>query len=130
MYSIKPGRGPSLMGALGGIVVAIFSIAISVIAASEGGPSIFIFFPATFAIFAIIGVIYNFYNATQKDRMSTLDITTDGEESDPVAQAMGHAPTARHAEGNGRQLAGNFCPFCGSSVSAQFKFCPQCGKGI
>ena len=41
MYSLKPGRGPSLMGAVGGIVVAIFGVIWTFAAMSMGARPFF-----------------------------------------------------------------------------------------
>jgi len=98
MYSVKPGRGPSIMGAIGGVVAAVFAVIWTVGAASKGAPGFFVLFGVVFVIMAIAGVIYNLYNATQKNRISTFDITKGSEEPDPIAQAMGHGcgPDCRH----------------------------------
>jgi hypothetical protein len=87
-----------------------------------------------FVLAAITGVVYNFYNATQVNRLSTFDVTAGDEESDPIARAMGAAPHAESQEhdpkGMTRKFAGEFCPFCGAKVSPEFSFCPKCGKGL
>ena len=134
MYSVKPGRGPSLMGAVGGVVVAVGGVIWIVIASSIGAPGVFVLFGVLFVFMAMAGVAYNLYNASQKNRMSTFDITTGSEESDPIAQAMGHAPpTSSHEQtghGKARKYEGDFCPFCGAKASQDFDYCPKCGKDI
>ncbi len=134
MYSVKPGRGPSMMGAVGGIAAAIFGIIWMLGAASAGAPASFVLFGVVFVGLAIAGVAYNVYNATQKDRMSTFDITTENEEQDPVAQALGHAPRPPDKEKTldqkPRKFEGEFCPFCGAQASPEFDYCPRCGKDI
>ena len=134
MYSVKPGRGPSLMGGIGGIAVAIFGVIWTVGAASMGAPGFFVLFGVVFIIMAIAGVIYNLYNATQKNRMSTFDITSGSEELDPIARAMGHTPHGPAKDGSEgskpRKFEGEFCPFCGAKVTSEFDYCPKCGKDI
>jgi len=134
MYSIKPGRGASLMGGIGGIASAVFGVIWIGVAASMGAPGSFVLFGVIFVIMAIAGTVYNFYNATQKNRMSTFDITTGSEESDPIAQAMGHGPRGPANEqaegGKPRKFEGDFCPFCGTKVTSEFDYCPKCGKDI
>jgi hypothetical protein len=93
MYSIKPGRGPSRMSAIGGIAAVLFGIFWTVMAFKITDdapfPLVHVFFPlfgVVFVIMGIIGVIYNISNATRRDRFSMLDVTTDKEEPDPLNQ--------------------------------------------
>ena len=95
MKSIKPGRGPSAMGAVGGVIAVIFGIfwigIASQMSGSFGGGfgNIFPLFGVLFVIAAIFGVVYNLKNATSKDRFSTFDITDESEESDPLNETFG-----------------------------------------
>ncbi len=98
MYSIKPGRGPSFVGAIGGIIIVVFGIFWTIIAykmthSIMGTPNIVgIFFPLFGVIFVLLGigsVIYNFVNATKQKRFSVLDITTAQEEPDPLNEYFG-----------------------------------------
>jgi len=134
MYSVKPGRGPSMMGVVGGVAAAVFGIIWTITATSMGAPGFIVLFGVVFVGLAIAGVIYNAYNATQKNRMSAYDITTRNEEPDPVARALGHAPRTpeqdRTGENRPRKYEGEFCPFCGAKASPEFNYCPQCGKDI
>jgi hypothetical protein len=135
MYSVKPGRGPSLMGAVGGIAAAVFGVFWTITATSMGAPPFFALFGVVFVVVAIIGVVYNFTNAVGRDRMSTFDITSGQEESDPIANALGYnhpEPPAEQkptAEGP-RKFPGEFCPFCGAKAGPDFNYCPKCGKDI
>jgi hypothetical protein len=135
MYSVKPGRGPSLMGGIGGIFAAIFGVIWTIGAMSMGAPPFFALFGIVFVLAAVSGAVYNFYNATGQDRMSTLDVTTDAEEGDPIAQAMGYqqrSDSGEQVEGQDgpRRYPGEFCPFCGAKVGGDFDYCPKCGKNI
>jgi hypothetical protein len=142
MYSVKPGRGPSAMGAIGGIIAIAFGIFWIAMASSMGAPPFFIAFGVLFIVAAIAGVIYNAYNATAKDRVSNYEITTDREEQDPISRALGHGPAAPpspppdaaraggDSPGEGRRFEGSFCPYCGAGVQGDFNFCPKCGKDI
>jgi uncharacterized membrane protein HdeD (DUF308 family) len=102
MYSVKPGRGPSGLGAVSGIVAVIFGIFWTILAYSITRdvpfPGVAIFFPLFGVLFTIAGVvrvIYNFSNATRKDRFSVADITTDEEEPDPLNLRFGQAGAPR-----------------------------------
>ena len=134
MYSVKPGRGPSLMGGVGGIVAAVFGVIWTGAALSMGAPPFMALFGVVFVLAALGGALYNFFNAASKNRLSNFDITTGAEESDPLADALGHTPAAKDRQatsaGTPRRIAGDFCPFCGAKVEASFAFCPKCGKPI
>ena len=65
MKSIKPGRGPSIMGAIGSILAAAFGIVWTILAASMG-VFIFAIFGIIFVIAAIVQAIFNYKNATGK----------------------------------------------------------------
>jgi hypothetical protein len=135
MYSVKPGRGPSLMGGVGGIAAAVFGIIWTGAALSMGAPIFFALFGLVFVGMAIAGAIYNFYNATNRDRMSTFDVTTDAEEGDPIATALGYGKSP-HLASSGetpqgvRKFPGEHCPFCGAKAGPEFNYCPKCGKDI
>ncbi|WOO41065.1 hypothetical protein [Rubellicoccus peritrichatus] len=94
MYSIKPGRAPSALGAVMGVVVVIFGIGWTIIAVqmSHVIPVIGFILPlfgVVFVIAGIIVVIYNLRNATAKNRFSAMDITSGREELDPLNQMFG-----------------------------------------
>ena len=90
MRHIKPGRGPSALSAIAGIVGVIFGVFWTVIAyrLTRNAPWPFaIFFPLFGVLFIVVGLInvgYNIYNATQKKRLSVFDVTSTAEESDPL----------------------------------------------
>ena len=133
MYSIKPGRGPSLLGAVVGIGILAFGVFFTIMASSKGAPGFFIAFGILFVCVAAAMVVYHLYNATQKRRMSALDITTGTEEPDPIATALGHAEPEQTSTDKGakpRRFEGDFCPYCGARVTDEFDYCPKCGKDI
>lgn len=132
MKSIKPGRGPSMMGGFGSIFGIVFGIFWTVLAASmtKGLGLVGIIFPLFGVLFIIIGIfnaVYNFKNATGKNRYSSFDITDDREEPDPLNQYFGdkpeHTPDTAHT-------GSSFCPYCGAPVQDDFAFCRKCGKAL
>lgn len=129
MKSVKPGRGPSALGAWMAVVAATVGIFWTISAAQMGAPGFFLLFGILFVLTGVIMAIYHFKNATGKNRYSEFDITGDGEEPDPLQQRFGHAdepaaPTAEslHEEGD--------CPYCGASVEQGDAFCRRCGKQL
>ncbi len=128
MKSIKPGRGPSMMSAIVGIFVAIFGV-VWTIAAVSMGAGIFGLFGLVFVAIAIVNVVYNFKNATGKNRYSSFDITEDGEEIDPWNERFGEKRDNSFSSTN---QAGDskYCPYCGAKVQGDFEFCNQCGKRL
>ncbi len=145
MKSVKPGRGPSAMGGVASIIVAIMGIAILSSASSIGAPPVFAVFGLGFVVLAIMQAVYNFRNATGRNRMSVIDISDEAEEPDPIAEYLGYTgdsvtasaedsemrqETPARSETAKRRYPGGFCPFCGEEVSSNFDYCPHCGKDI
>ena len=73
MKSVKPGRGPSMMGGVIGIFMIGFGILWTVFAAQASG--IFAIFGVLWTCIAVTITVYNFKNATGKNRHSQFDIT-------------------------------------------------------
>lgn len=130
MKSIKPGRGPSGMGFIGSIFAIIFGIFWTIMASSMGAPAFFPIFGVMFIIMGIIQAVYNYKNATGKNRYSSFDITDDGEEPDPLDQRFGGSK--RHEDPAQRSgfTASSFCPYCGKEVDGGFEYCLKCGKRL
>ena len=122
MYSVKPGRGPSAAGVVGGIIGAIFGIFWTIGAASMGAPWPFVVFGIVFVGIAIASCFYNFHNATSANRFSAYDIVQSGAEPDPLERGRSQTTSASAADA--------YCPYCGAALSTQFNFCPKCGKPI
>lgn len=125
MKSIKPGRGPSMMGGVMGVFLIGFGIVWTVLMASMA-PMM-----ALFGVFwtgmAVVITVYNFKNATKKNRYSQFDIVEHEEEPDPLNQKFGDSSHTRESTASD---AHRFCPFCGASVQDAFKFCNKCGKKL
>lgn len=139
MKSIKPGRGQSGMNFIGSIVAIVFGIFWTIIAVniSAGSPfggvsTIFPLFGVLFIITGIVQAVFNYKNATSKDRYSILDITDSHEEGDPSTKWIkDHVNEIVLDEKDATDLGDiNFCPYCGEKVKDQFNFCPKCGKDI
>lgn len=139
MYSVKPGRGPSLFGAVFGLVIGVpFMLFWIFSAMAHGAPVFFVFFGFLMLVGVIGFVVMNIYNAKAKDRLSQLDIVTQEEEGDGIAEALGlqerRADAQEDRQGDAqdgpRKYAGAFCPFCGEEAGREVDFCPHCGKDI
>lgn len=124
MKSIKPGRGPSAMGAVGGIAAGIFGIFWIISAAKMGAPITFLGFGVIFIIVAIAGVVYNLANATGKNRMSLYDITE--EEKDPLDRWTREELNKRK-DNKGENP---YCPYCGKPAQKDHQYCSGCGKRL
>jgi hypothetical protein len=134
MKSIKPGRGPSAMGAIRSVAVGVFGIFWTIGAASMGAPTFFVFFGIVFVGIAIIQGIFHFKNATGTNRMSLLDITDNNEEPDPLDDYFTKSKrfdNQLHDEKYNNEDVVNYCPFCGYKViDDSHKYCSKCGKEI
>ncbi|MCI1774166.1 MAG: zinc ribbon domain-containing protein [Paenibacillus lautus] len=130
MRSIKPGRGPSAMGAVGSVAVGIFGIFWTISAANMGAPVFFVLFGVVFVGVAVVQVVFHLKNATGTNRMSIYDITDD--EPDPLDPFM--KADARQIVNNEefrQEGEFNFCPYCGRAIKHEtYQYCPKCGNDI
>ncbi len=125
MKHIKPGRGPSMMSGVVGIFMIGFGVVWTVIAAQAGG--LFAIFGVLWTGIAIATTVYNFKNATGKNRYSAYDITDSHEEPDPLNQRFGNAQDTSPKRDDSDN---KFCPYCGAAVERDFEFCNNCGKKL
>jgi hypothetical protein len=125
MRSIKPGRGPSMMGGIGSLFCALFGVIWTVAAASMGAPFFFPLFGVGFVILGIVQAVYQFSNAGRKNRFSAFDITDEREEPDPLNQRFGGESEAPGAGGGA-----GFCPYCGARAEEGYAYCRSCGKKL
>jgi len=128
MYSVKPGRGPSFGGAIGGVVAAVFGVFWTVSASNMGAPGFFVLFGVVFVLMGLGGAAYHFYNATSENRFSEYDITVPGEEIDPLDPRNRKEDSS--PEPQKFEEKPSFCPYCGTKLKAFYEFCPNCGKDI
>ena len=127
MKSVKPGRGPSAMGAVGSVIAVIFGIFWTITAASMGAPFFFPLFGVLFIILGVVQAVYHFKNATGENRYSSFDIVEDDEEPDPLNARFGDAPRDGPAPEVGDF---RFCPYCGAKLGADFTYCGTCGRKL
>lgn len=139
MKRIKPGRGPSMLGAAGSIFASVFGIFWTILALSMGAPWFFGVFGIIFIITAVVQGLYHYKNATGKERFSTFDIVDDEEEGDPLdqwsrdeehADARDSSVDRESVAACGNDTEVNFCPYCGAKAEKDFLFCQKCGKKI
>ena len=130
MKSIKPGRGPSMMGGIGSVVMVVFGIFWTITAASMGAPILFPVFGVLFICMGAAQAIYNFKNATGKNRYSSFDIVEEHEETDPLQQRLGNPPQQPQPRAAAMSAEDGFCPYCGNPVAGEFDFCPKCGRQL
>lgn len=114
------------MGGVSSIFMALFGVLWTVIAASSGG-GLFALFGVIFIAIAVVQAIYNFKNATSKNRYSSFDITEHHEEPDPLNQRFGDYDNDISSADDGES---NFCPYCGTKVQDGFNYCNKCGKRL
>ena len=124
MKSIKPGRGPSMMSGVIGIFMIGFGVLWTILAAQASG--FFALFGVLWTCIAIGITVYNFKNATGKNRYSTYDITEAHEEPDPFNERFGEPRESAQEQ----DADNNFCPYCGTPVDGDFTYCNHCGKKL
>ena len=98
MKSVKPGRGPSMMGGIGSIFAAVFGLIWTCGAASMGAPGFFLLFGVVFIGIGVVNAVYSFKNATGENRYSDFDIVDSHEEPDPLNERFGRQPDAAPPE--------------------------------
>lgn len=121
MRSIKPGRGPSMMSGISAVFAALFGVYWTVMASRASGA--FALFGVFFVMVAVVQAVYNFKNATGKNRYSAFDITENGVEADPLNERFGEV-------NNVRASGAKFCPYCGAPAKEDANFCCKCGAKL
>lgn len=141
MKSIKPGRAPSMMGAFGSAAAAVFGVFWTIMAVNMGAPIFFALFGVIFVVMGIVQAVYNYKNATGKERFSSFDLTDDSEEPDPLNEYFGGRQAERsdsHASAgvnpndpeDGSARVDAFCPYCGAETEKEYLYCTKCGKKL
>lgn len=132
MKSIKPGRGPSMMGGVMSIAMGLFGIVWTFIAASMGaGP--FALFGVIFIGIAVAQAIHNFKNATGENRYSVYDIVDGSEEPDPLNVRFGgddRTGPVRDEAQEQHPRESLYCPYCGAAVEGDYIYCNKCGRKL
>ena len=115
-----------MMNCAGAVLSVIFGIFWTMTAISMDAPIFFPIFGILFIIIGIVQAVYNFKNATGKNRYSEFDITENGEEPDPIERYTSNSEIPEN------ENTGNFgyCPYCGKSIEKDYDFCPKCGKKL
>ncbi len=124
MKSIKPGRAPSLLSGVIGIIMVLFGIFWTVMASNFGG--IMMVFGILWTLIALVITIFNFKNGTAKKRYSMYDITDDKEEADPLNERFKEKKDDVADGGNDSK----YCPYCGAKVEETYEYCNKCGKKL
>lgn len=123
------------MGAFGSAAAVVFGIIWTLSAMSMGAPGFFALFGIVFIGVGIVNTIYNYKNATGKNRFSAFDITDGSEESDPLdeyfaGERQRGEKTTFQSRGFTVEERNNFCPYCGNKVADDYVFCSNCGKQL
>ncbi|MBE6564757.1 MAG: zinc ribbon domain-containing protein [Ruminococcaceae bacterium] len=129
MKSIKPGRGPSFFNGVMSLVVTLFGVFWTVMAASF--EPFMALFGIAFVGIGIYNIFHHFRNAAGKNRTSLYDITEEGEEPDPFETRFGGEDGREQRQTSGVSVGDSrFCPYCGSALAEDFVYCNRCGKKL
>ena len=113
------------MGGVMGIAGALFGV-FWLVMAIAGGAWFMAPFGLIFIGVAVVQAIYNFKNATGKNRYSQYDITDANEELDPWDEKFGEKRQTEVSDSG----INRFCPYCGAKAEADYEFCSKCGKKL
>lgn len=131
MKQIKPGRAPSMMSGIVGIFMVVIGIAWTIGAAGMGAPWFFCLFGVVWTCIAGMNTLYNFKNATSKNRYSMMDIVDSSEEPDPLNVYFGNQDDEQEISTfSETDVDAEYCPYCGTKVEQDFRFCHKCGKEL
>ena len=128
MKSIKPGRGPSMMGGIGSVAVVICGIIWTLAAVSMDAPIFFPLFGLVFIGMGIAEAVYSFKNASGENRYSSFDIVDSSEEPDPLNERFGRQAEEPAPDVPPEGFA--YCPYCGAKLGEGFTFCGKCGREL
>jgi len=134
MKSIKPGRGPSLIEGVTSLIVAGIGVAWTLAAFAMGAGFLALFGIAFIAI-AIVNAISGFCNAMAKNRTSIVDIVDSETEPNPSVHRSDETSSDYYPDELDDTSAVacvpvRFCPYCGTGVQPDHRFCAQCGKPL
>ena len=133
MKSVKPGRGPSMMGGVASVFAVVFGIIWMGGAASMGAPGFFLLFGVAFIGIGVVNAVYSFKNAAGENRYSAYDIVDSDEEPDPLDERFGRQPDNAVPPQAGETGKLAYCPYCGAKLGARYGFhheyadCENCG---
>lgn len=113
------------MGGFIGIILIVFGIIWTVLAAQMS--TAFALFGVLWTCAAIGTTVYNFKNATGKNRYSTFDVVDDEEERDPLNERFGNSQAQSKMKDG---VENKFCPYCGIPIDSGFEYCNNCGKKL
>lgn len=114
------------MGGVMAIAGALFGVFWTVMAI-VGGAWFMAPFGLIFTGIAVARAIYDFKNATGKNRYSEYDITEENEEPDPWNERFGESNAD---EREVLTVKGRYCPYCGTKNEEDYKFCTDCGREL
>lgn len=130
MKSIKQGRGPSFMGGIASVIAAVFGICWIGVTIKIGA-GFMVIFGVLFVCMAAASAVYNFTQATSKNRFSAFDITESGEEEDPLNKRFGaQSENIGGEKKDETKQEGDYCPYCGAKTENGYEYCRKCGKKL
>ena len=128
MKSVKPGRGPSMMGGVASVFAVVFGIIWMCGAASMGAPGFFLLFGVAFIGIGVVNAVYSFKNAAGENRYSAYDIWTVTRSRTRWMSASAGSRTTRHLRRRGKRGSLPTAPTAGQSWGRAFPSAGSAGK--
>ena len=126
------------MGGISSVAAAAFGVVWTLIVVSARGPWFMALFGVIFIALAVAQAVYNFKNATSKNRYSSFDVVDSNEEPDPFNERFGNQ-SSTGSMGDRDDDSGlldqaedghKYCPYCGAETEPDYEYCASCGKKL
>ena len=128
MKSVKPGRGPSMMGGVASVFAVVFGIIWMGGAASMGAPGFFLLFGVAFIGIGVVNAVYSFKMPPGKTAIPPMTLWTVTRSRTRWMSASAGSRTTRYLRRRGKRGSLPTAPTAGQSWGRAFPSAGSAGK--